>query len=211
MKWEDLLRLVANEPTFSSGLLLSARATRADVEKQLSRWAAAGKLCQLRRGLYTLAEPYRKVTPHPFLIANQLRAPSYISLQSALEYHGLIPEYVPVVTSVTTTRPGEIRTPLGAYLYRHIKRNSFGGYRSIDLGGGQTAFIASPEKALLDLIYLTPRADEGAWLEELRLQNLEALDAGELERRVLASGSAKLDRALRHLLRLKQSENYEPL
>lgn len=50
---------------------------------------------QLRRKLYALATPWRRVHPHPFLIANELHHPSYVSLQSALAYHGMIPEAVP--------------------------------------------------------------------------------------------------------------------
>lgn len=62
-----------------------------------------------------------KVKPHPFLIANRLARGSCVSLQSALVYYGLIPEVVPPVTGVTTTRPGRRETPLGAFEFRHIR------------------------------------------------------------------------------------------
>ncbi|MFH1034333.1 MAG: hypothetical protein V1806_07490 [Pseudomonadota bacterium] len=113
MKLDTLLAIISSEPVFSSGLLQTLDQDPADVRKQLSRWARAGKIIQLRRGLYTLAEPYRKVTPEPFPIANRPNEPSYVSLQSALAHHGLIPEWVPAVTSVTTARPEEVLTPLG--------------------------------------------------------------------------------------------------
>ena len=119
--------------------------------RQLSRWVRAGKVLQLRRGLYALAEPYRKVEPEPFLVANRLTAPSYVSLQSALSFHGVIPEYVPVVVSVTRDRPSRWDNFVGSFLYRHVKAEMFFGYTRTDLGNGQHGFVARPEKALLDL------------------------------------------------------------
>jgi predicted transcriptional regulator of viral defense system len=98
----------------------------------------------------------KKVRPHPFLVANRMVRGSYVSLQSALAYYSLIPEYVAVTTCVTTARPARWETPLGAYVFRDIKPDLFYGYLRIDLGGGQHAFVASPEKALLDLVYLQP-------------------------------------------------------
>jgi len=65
----------------------------------------------------------------------------------------------------------------------------------VDLGGGQKAFLATPEKALLDLIYLHPGADSPAYLAELRLQHLERLDLDELLRLAEGSGRPKLKRA----------------
>src|SRR3990170_8075332 len=115
MKWRQLIEIVGDAPVFETGLLLAGSADPADVRRQLSRWARAGQLYQLRRGLYTLAPPFQKVKPHPFVIANRLVRASYVSLQSALAHYGLIPEYVPVVTSVTTKRPGHWDTPLGRY------------------------------------------------------------------------------------------------
>ncbi len=121
MKFERLLETVGDEPVFEPGLLLAGDVDPADVRRQLSRWVEAGRLYQLRRGLYALAPPYQKVKPHPFLVANRLVRGSYVSLQSALAHCGLIPEYVPVTTSVTTSRPARWDTPLGIYDFRHIQ------------------------------------------------------------------------------------------
>lgn len=209
MKWESILQFIGQEPLFSTGLLLTAGQSHGDVERQLARWTSAGKLVKLRRGLYTLASPYQREAPHPFLVANRAHQPSYVSLQSALEYYGMIPEYVPAVTSVTTGRPGTVSTPLGSLIYRHVSADRFTGYRMIELTHGQTAFLALPEKALLDLIYLTPHADRPEYLEELRLQNLDQLDPARLVQ--FAGTSPKLLRALRHIERLRAGEEYELL
>jgi len=122
-----------------------------------------------------------------------------VSLQSALEYHDLIPEYVPSVTSITTGRPEELLTPLGTFIFKHIKKALFSGYQSIDLGEGQSAFIATPEKALMDLLYLTPGSDSPDYLRELRLQNSETLNTGLLIELADRSGSRKLKRAARRI------------
>jgi len=206
MKLQDLLRLVGEEPVFASSLLLAGAVSPAATQLQLGRWVKAGKLTQLRRGWYALAEPYAKASPHPFLVANRICRPSYVSLQSALAWHGLIPEYVPVVTSVTTGRPRQWRTALGDYLYRHVKTAAFCGYRRVEVQPGGFAFVASPEKCLLDLIHLTPGADAWPYLRELRLQNLTTLDAAAMTQLAHDWGSPKLQRAAARLRELREQE-----
>jgi len=125
MEFNDLLSIVSDLPTFETGLLLSGGVSPMAVRKQISRWTKAGKLYQLRRGLYSLAPPYQKVQPHPFLVANQIETGSYVSLQSALAFFGMIPEHVPVTTSVTTAARQGIQTPIGQFDYRHIQVDGF--------------------------------------------------------------------------------------
>jgi len=211
MKWEQLLSTISDEPIFTSALLMTPDVSPSGIHRQLSRWVKAKKLHQLRRGLYTLAEPHRKTVPEPFLTANYLKRASYVSLQSALAFHGMIPEYVPTVTSVTTGRPEEIDTPLGRFLFRHVKKEFLFGYSKVELVGGQAAFVASPEKSLLDLIYLTSNACEQAYLEELRLQNLEILDVEKLIEMAERSMSPKILKAARRIVQMAEYEEYEIL
>jgi predicted transcriptional regulator of viral defense system len=186
---------------------------RANVQRQLSRWTRARRLYQLWRGLYALAPPFQKVKPPPFLVANRMVKPSYVSLQSALSYYSLIPEVVPVTTSVTTSRPGSWDTTLGRYVFRHIKTELFQDYRLLNVGDEQEAFVASPEKALLDLIYLEPGADSRAYLKELRLQNLEMLDLDRLQHQAELTDSPKLRRAAARVAAQARSQvaEYETL
>ncbi len=213
MTFEELLRIVGNEPVFETGLLLAGNQDPNALRVQLSRWVRAGKLYRLRRGLYTLAPPYQRVRPHPFLVANHLVRPSYVSLQAALAYYGLIPEAVYVITSITTARPGKWQTPLGTFLYRHVRPTFFFGYRLEEVAPDQRAFVALPEKALLDLIYLQPARGLHAYLKELRLQNLERLDPGRLQAFAERSGMVKLRRAVDMILTLREQEEeaYEAL
>ena len=195
MKWEKLLQIVGREPVFSSSLLRTGSVNPVDIGKQLSRWVKSGKLIQIRRGLYALSEGYSKTQPHPFYVANRIQRASYVSLQSALEYYGLIPEYVPAVTSVTTGRPQTFEIPLGDFIFRHIKKEFFFEYKLKDVGNNQSAFLASPEKALLDLLYLTPGSDNPSYLRELRLQNLDRLNVEHLKTTANHMESLKLIRA----------------
>lgn len=125
----------------------------------------------------------------------------------------MIPEYAPVVVSVVHARPGRWNTPLGSYIFRHIKRDLLHGYRLAQLGRGQQAFVAAPEKALLDLIYLQPGADDPAYLRELRLQNLGTMDREELHRLADLSASPKQARAATVVAELiaAEAEEYETL
>jgi predicted transcriptional regulator of viral defense system len=213
VKFDDLLEIVAEEPVFATGFLLAGDVDPADVQRQLSRWVKAGRLFQLRRGLYALAPPYQKVRPHPFVIANRLVQGSYVSLQSALAHYGLIPEYVPVTTSVTVGRPGRWQTPLGSFEFRHVQPDLLRGCHRLELGSAQEAFVATPEKALLDLVYLEPAGDSPEYLSELRLQHLDSLNSGELRRQAEASGKPKLARAAELIAQLAKAEalEYTPL
>jgi hypothetical protein len=209
MKFRELVDIVGDEPIFETGLLLVGNVDPVDVRRQLSRWAQAGRLYQLRRGLYALAPPFQKVKSHPFMIANRLVRSSYVSCQSALAHYQLIPEYVPVVTSVTTGRPGRWDTALGSFVFRHIKIDLLYDYRLTDLGGGQRALVATPEKALLDLIHLQTGGDAPSYLQELRLQNLDSLDVDALQQQAERANSPKLRRAAQCVMALARAEALE--
>ena len=207
MEFHDLLFQVGDLPIFSSALLQAGDVDRANLQKQLSRWTAAGKIHQLRRGLYTLAEPFRQKDPHPFLIANRLLAPSYVSLQSALAYYDLIPEAVPQVLSITSKlRSKVIETSLGSFRYHNIQRPLFSGFSLVQVSIDQSAYLARPEKALLDLIYLTKQSHTSEYLDSLRLQNLDQLDMDWMKKTAREFGLKKLVRAVDHLFIIRDRE-----
>lgn len=198
VKFESLLTIVEDRPFLETGFLLAGDVDPKEIRRQLSRWVTSGRLIQLRRGLYALAPPYRKTEPHPFQVANQLVRGSYVSLQSALAHHGLILEHVPVTTSVTSGRPQHRENPFGSFEYHHCPPQRLNGYRMEDLGAGQEALVATPERALTDLIHLTPGADSEAWLRELRLTGLEKFGPDLLEK--TAGQKPKIRRAMRRLM-----------
>lgn len=212
MEFEQLLNFVGDEPVFETGLLLAGNVDPFVIRKQLTRWKTTGKIYQLRRGLYCLAPPYQKVVPHPFLVANRLQPGSYISLQSALAYQGMIPEGVYVTTSITTGRPHSCKTPLGVFDFRHIQVDWFRGYEQVELERNQPAFIATAEKALLDLVYLQPRGETIEFLRSLRLQAIDQLNIDQLHQLAVISKKPKLIRAMQVIQGLhKEEAEYQKL
>ena len=111
-----------------------------------------GYIIRLKRGLYVVNPEHSGKILSSELIANHLYAPSYISMSTALRYYGLIPEAVYVHQSMTVKHSRSFQTPIGSYDYKYISREAFPvGVRSIHMG--DYAFLmASPEKALCDLI-----------------------------------------------------------
>ena len=201
MNIQELAGLVQDEPVFASSLLKVAGIKTSQMELQLVRWVKSGRLLKLRRGVYVLGKPYRKIEPHPFLIANQLQRGSYVSFQSALAFYDLIPEHVPVVTSATTGRPEMVKTSMGSFIFRHLKASMISGFRQVKIADRQQAVIATSEKALVDLLYATAGSDSDGYIEELRLQNAESLSADELRRYAETTGSWKVKRAVEKILK----------
>lgn len=113
---------------------------------------ADGSLIRLKRGLYVVSPKISRVSLSTELIANHLYAPSYVSMHTALRYYGMIPEAVYVTQSMTVKHSRNFDTPIGRFEYQMISRDAFPiGITCINKQ--KYAFlIATPEKALCDLI-----------------------------------------------------------
>ena len=200
MHLEELLARVPPNGLFRTGQILAGQRSPENLRRQLDRWVKSGRVVQLRRGVYLLAAPYAAVPVHPFAIAGALDRASYVSLHSALAYYGMIPEYVPVTTSVTTRRPHQLDTPRGRFLFRHLVPRRLFGFAEVEVARDQRVLLARPEKALVDLLYLTPHSDRLPYLRELRLTPADSFDLEKLQATVLRTGSRKVERAVRLLL-----------
>ena len=213
MYFQQMSPQLAELALFESGHLYAGADNPQQVQRQLADWARAGKVVQLRRGLYTLSPSYQSEQPHSYVIANHLVPASYVSLHTVLSYYDLIPEHVAVVTSVTTGRPRTRQNPYGRFSFQHIQPALFFGFEYRQVTQTQWAYMATPEKALLDLIYLTPDADSEGYIRALRLQNLEQLDVEQLTAHVERAAKPKLKRALSHILQVVEEEltEYVPL
>jgi hypothetical protein len=121
----------------------------------VNRAVKRGEILRLKRGVFVLSAEYRKSEAHPFAVAAMLHFPSHISLESALSFHGLIPEVVHEISSVTLNRSCEFRTPLGDFTFTRVPVD-FGpaGVETVRLDKGRWAFVASPLRALADRIYV---------------------------------------------------------
>jgi hypothetical protein len=140
------------------------------------RAVRAGEVIRLKPGLFLLRPDYRKTEPHPYVVAALLHAPSHISLETALAYHGLIPEAVFQVASVTAARSRTFNTPIGRFTFQRVPaRDPRAGVQIVRLGLGGWAFIASPLRAIADIVCLRPsiqwaRDGCGFLTESLRIE-----------------------------------------
>ena len=115
----------------------------------LHRYKKRGFILQIKRGLYVFPE----VLPPDVYIANKLYSPSYISLEFALSYYGVIPETVYEITSVTTKATRRFESLGKSFSYRKIKKTAYAGYE-IQKQQGLSFNIANIEKAFVDVNYL---------------------------------------------------------
>lgn len=165
---------------------MEALATYSRPNDKISEMIRNGELISLRRGLYVPGPELDLPIPDSFVIANHLRGPSYISLETALSYWNLIPERVYEISSVTTKTTKIYQTLLGRFSFQYLGTPYYSfGIRSVRLTEFQTAMIASPEKALCDKIVLTSGVQLRSisqtmdfLLEDLRIDEdqLQALD-----------------------------------
>jgi predicted transcriptional regulator of viral defense system len=205
VKFEDLVQAFRDRPFFESGevrMLFGEPAPQ--TQARLSRWVSKGRLIRLRRSKYLLPPEHRRREPSLYYISNYLYRPSYVSVYSALEFHGLIPEAVGVVQAATTRHGHAWETPAGRFHYHALKQDRFWGYRDYSSGpvpSVQERFLAAtPEKAVVDLFYLYPGEWAGQRLQEMRFQNVDQLDSEILLQSARRFGSPKVTRAVRRLL-----------
>ncbi len=165
MKYLDLKENLRDFASFSVSDIL-----KIDAEfytQRLSEWRRKGYIRKITKGYYTFSDT--KIDESVLsTIANRLYAPSYISLEMALSFYGIIPESVYTITSITSRRTRNIKTEIGQFSYASVKPNLFFGYR-LEPSGKQSFKIAEPEKAILDFFYNNPGIDNQNSFYELRI------------------------------------------
>lgn len=151
----NILTILGNIPVTSSVIasLFPEVKTKSAKVAQLEK---AGEIIRLRRNLFVVNPQETNQPLSSGLIANHLLAPSYVSMQTALRYYGLIPEAVYTVQSMTFKAAKEFNTPVGNFCYYHISREAYPiGITQIKERNG-VYIMATPEKALCDLIANLP-------------------------------------------------------
>ena len=168
----------------------------------LTRWTKKGLLIRLRTGYFAFPEYLHRPGFAQF-IAGRIYRPSYISLHSALSFYGIIPESVVQVTSVSSLKTMSFKNAFGEFSYRSVKEELMFGYEPKSTADGRTYLIATPEKALLDLLYLYPFYDNAEAIEDLRIDEeymQEEWNAGRMDEYRIRFGSKALDRRVRLLM-----------
>lgn len=156
MDFRSLVKHYAEAP-ISRHLILDLLSDYNRPNDKISELIKRKELIPLKRGLYIPGPKLDLLPPEPFLIANHLRGPSYVSLESALSYWNMIPEKVNEISSVTIKTSKSYKTPVGRFSYKQLKVPYYSyGIKTIAWSSKQNAMIASPEKALCDKVILTP-------------------------------------------------------
>jgi len=134
--------------------------------RRLIEWQNKGYLQKIRNEYYCLTDR-QQTEGLSFYIANLIYRPSYVSMESALSLYGLIPQGVFQAISCTTLKTAAFETPAGNFKYRHIKPVLYFGFR-LERRDDYTVLAASPEKALIDCLYLTSSINSEQDIVELR-------------------------------------------
>jgi len=151
---QQLLKLIPQEE-FDYTLLTGTLSKYSGVRQKIHQLLRDQIITRVKKGLYVFGPEYNRAPVCKEVLANLIYGPSCISLEYALAYHGLIPERVEQITSVTSNRDKAFETHLGRFSYRHlgIKRYPH-GIEQIWIDDRHPVLMASSEKALLDYLVL---------------------------------------------------------
>jgi hypothetical protein len=210
MRYEEFRQKVKSLPLISSQFLALLAGADRSFLVQFRRWVKSGKIIKLRKGLYLLNQNDRRINPSRLFVANELYSPSYISLEYALSFYGLIPEKVADVTCVTSKKTAFFKNSQGQFIYQHVKEQCFTGFREFKDEVGLVYFMATPEKAAVDFLYLNQdrfKADYNEMLfSSFRFQNKGPLNKKKLMQYAKSFNCRKLERIVDALSRGYKNE-----
>jgi predicted transcriptional regulator of viral defense system len=155
MKFEDQIREFEGQPLNRQILMDMLKDYKRPYDK-INELVKKEALIPVRKGIFVPGPALHLASPEPFLLANHLKGPSYISMETALSYWGLIPEKVFEVTSATVGRSETYDTLTGRFRYAHLPLPYYAfGQQQVTLAENQVALVATAEKALCDKIITT--------------------------------------------------------
>ena len=169
----------------------------------LRNWMKKGYIVPLRKEWYAFSD-CRKIPDFSRYIANRIYRPSYISLQTALSFYGIIPESVVQFTSVTALKTMKFKNYFGEYSYQSVKTEMMFGFIPKLMLDGRALLIAKPEKAIIDLLYLNPYYKTKEDMIELRFDDFfmqDDLDVNLLLEYTDSIGSHSLSKRINTLLK----------
>jgi len=150
---EDLRRRIEGEEFDYQALLDSLKGYERPRDK-ITSLLRQGVIIRVKKGIYVFGPKHARRPFSREILANMIYGPSCVSLDYALHYHGLIPERVEAVTSVTSGRARRFTTPVGLFIYRQVPQAAYPvGIDQVQLEGGRSFLMAVPEKALADKIH----------------------------------------------------------
>ena len=170
--------LLPRDIPFDYQLAMQHLADYAAPRDKLRQLCAQGEIARVKKGLYTPLEEGRPVID-PLVLSGLVYGPSYVSRETALAIHGLIPERVEEITCMTPLKEKRFQTPAGRFTYRVMPKAAFAMGVGIAEARGGTYFLACPEKALCDRVGMVRGLTEAAEVEALLDEDLR-IDSGAL-------------------------------
>ncbi len=201
---------------FTHSTLLSLIQDYKNPDDKIKQMIKKGEIVRLKRGLYVVSDVYTDMLPSAELVASLLYGPSYISMDYALSFYGLIPERVHEVTSVTSKQVKVFATPLGRYTYIKSPNCLYSiGLVSHGNADGTFFMLASKEKALCDKLLFTKKlviTSQKAmrlYIEEdlrIELSDLEDFDLGIIKKCIQCHYKVKLLELLYKVIQKEQEK-----
>jgi hypothetical protein len=161
MKNDFLYLIGLKSPEITTSMLLGALSDYKDPRKKINSLSRKGLIIPIKQGVYLINNELGLRTYSKEILANLIYGPSYISLETALSNYGFIPERVSTTTSICIGRGKSFATAVGQFDYHHIKESLYPvGVQLKEVFKDTFCQHASPEKSLLDLIYIKEKQGE---------------------------------------------------
>ena len=199
MQYIEFREQLKNFKIFNLG---DIRKIEADFDlRRLNEWQKKNYIKKIRQGFYIFSD--LEINEQTlFIIANRIHGPSYISLEMALSLHGLIPESVYGITSVTTQKTKTLKTSTGNFIYRHIRPGLMFGYELLEHEGHRYK-MAEMEKSVLDYLYFNSKINNDESFAGLRFNATEFKEKADMKKfnkYLLAFGNKALARRAKKFL-----------
>lgn len=165
MHFFDFQKRMSYYPVFTSNEARNVFFDERNILVQIAFWTKKGYIKKIKKGLYVLTGAEKEI--NPLALSAKIYEPSYLSLEFALNYYGVIPDIPGTYTSVTSRKTMAYTNQFGNFSYQKVKRNLFFGYLSFS-EKNLSFNLATPEKALMDYLYLNKNkliAGDDFWRE----------------------------------------------
>ncbi|HLB41369.1 MAG TPA: hypothetical protein VJN02_00705 [Gammaproteobacteria bacterium] len=208
-------RQLAGQEIVDYNLIKNALKRYSHPRGKISEWIRKSELIRVKKGLYIFGQAASQEPYSLEVLANLIYGPSALSLNYALYYYGLIPERVQTITSITNKRNKIFNTPIGCFTYHYLSPEKYAiGIQLLTIGNGINFLIATPEKALCDVVSLTIKGItfkskqdiERFILDDLRLDEteLKKLDNDLIKEISHVYGNTRLNYFVTHYLMWKK-------
>ena len=205
MRYYDFEKRMLSYPVFTVLEAKNIFLKEKNITAQINGWHKKGYLIKLRKGLYLVANLKNRI--NPLALASRLYQPSYLSLEFALNYYGIIPDIPGTYTSVSSRKTIRYQNELGFFSFQKIKPALFTGYQALNQEG-VSYNLALPEKALFDYLYLNKRfltPGEDCW-QELRLDEEFKFNQQRIQAYKKLFNDEKINQLISSLLKFKKNK-----